>query len=486
MKIGTATMNVHRNDTKIFNGFGFKHGDVGNNGKRLRQSVCEGILFYSSLVNGMKIEDPDYLLESSDTSRYISMRVPNEWRDNGIVRKDIRFYRASGNTQYVQVGAYDSDFNLLPGFGDVNSDLTPLIPTVCLLIAILSSENESFANDIEQYSEHISVELLEKIHATFVERFADESVFLSYGNVNEIAHVDVPGPKVKTTVNNIDSDTERFSLEEFPEEFRMLVPVMGKEFVLPDNLKGVCKALVSGDARSVLLHGPAGTGKTISCKLMCQQMNLPLMDTVNGTENLDEFILGKYIPEGNNIVFKESFVTKAIRYGGAVVFEEINFAKPQYLAFLNSLMDDNGMVRLDSGEVIKRHPNFRFFATMNIGYFGTKELNQALYNRFNIIVDVPELEDSIISRMLSSRVPECIPELQHILSIYSRIKNKISSEELDVVISPRNLENWAKLAKYEGYLNAAEKTIIPIARSDKALENGLRGIIRMYKWDRSA
>ena len=34
--------------------------------------------------------------------------------------------------------------------------------------------------------------------------------------------------------------------------------------------------------------------------------------------------------------------TKAIREGGAVVFEEINFAKPQYLAFLNSLLDDNG------------------------------------------------------------------------------------------------------------------------------------------------
>ena len=32
-----------------------------------------------------------------------------------------------------------------------------------------------------------------------------------------------------------------------------------------------------------------------------------------------------------------------------------DFARPQYLAFLNSLLDDNGFVRLDSGEVVRRH-----------------------------------------------------------------------------------------------------------------------------------
>lgn len=486
MNIGTATMNVHRKDTRIFNGFGYEHGDICDDGKPFRQSICEGILLYSSLIDGIERNDGDYALETSETSTFISIRVPNEWRDNGVVRKDVFFYKASGNAQYVQVGAYDSGGKLLPGFGDVNSDLTPLLPTVCLLMAVISSKDTSFADDVRQYSKHISIELLKRIHTSFIEHFSNESVFLSYGNVDEIAHTDSTEHDVTITENISDNDSiAHFATDDFAEEFRMLVPSMGEGFVLPDNLKGVCKALVSGDARSVLLHGPAGTGKTISCKLMCQYMNIPLMDTVNGTENLDEFILGKYVPEGDRIVFKESFVTKAIRYGGAVVFEEINFAKPQYLAFLNSLMDDNGMVRLDSGEVVRRHPNFRFFATMNIGYFGTKELNQALYNRFNVIVDVPELDDSIVSRMLSARVPECIPEIQHILSIYSRIKNKISTEELDVVISPRNLENWARLAKYEGYLEAAEKTIIPIARSDKALENGLRGIIRMYRWDRS-
>lgn len=488
MKIDTVTHNVHRADTRIFNGFGFRHGEPGKICKELRQSVCEGILLYSTLLNGIYDKNPECCINKSESMYYLSIKVPYEWRDNQIVRKDIFFYKVSGNTEYTQVGAYDSDGKLIPGFGEANSDLYPLLPTVCLLIAIQCSEEPAFAAMLDEYSKHIDETLLENIHSKFMDRFRNSSTFLSYGNVKEIGiennttsecQEQVPSPQT------VKSENECFDINQFPEEFRSLIPHLGNEFELPDNLNGLCMALMSGDVRSVLLHGPAGTGKTISCKLMCQRIGIPLMDTVNSTENLDEFILGKYIPDGDKIVFMESYVTKAIRYGGAVVFEEINFAKPQYLAFLNSLMDDNGMVRLDSGEIVKRHPNFRLFATMNIGYFGTKELNQSLYNRFNAIVDVPELNDSAITKMLTTRVPECIPDIQHILSIYLRIKNKISSEELDIVISPRNLENWARLAKYEGYLEASEKTIIPIARSDKALENGLRGIIRMYKWDRS-
>ena len=174
---------------------------------------------------------------------------------------------------------------------------------------------------------------------------------------------------------------------------------------------------------------------------------------------------------------------KAIREGGAVVFEEINFAKPQYLAFLNSLLDDNGFVRLDNGDVVRRHPNFRFFATMNLGYFGTKELNQALYNRFNGIVEIAALSDEAIKRMLIARVPECKPMVSKILGVYHKVKKKIESEELDVVISPRNLENWARLAKYDGYIKAAEKTIIPVAKCDRTLEDTIRGILMLYKWN---
>ena len=61
-------------------------------------------------------------------------------------------------------------------------------------------------------------------------------------------------------------------------------------------------------------------------------------------------------------------------------------------------------------------------------------------------------------------------------------EKKVEAEELDVVISPRNLENWAKLAKYDGYVKAAEKTLIPVAKCDRTLEDTIRGIMMLYKW----
>ena len=274
-----------------------------------------------------------------------------------------------------------------------------------------------------------------------------------------------------------------FAEDAFTEEQKAYIPHLSEEFVLPGNLRSVCNAVAAADMLAVLFHGPAGTGKTMSCKLVCQSIGLPIMETINCTENLDEFVLGKYIPQDDKIIFRESFVTRAIRDGGAVVFEEINFAKPQYLAFLNSLLDDNGFVRLDNGDVVKRHPNFRFFATMNLGYFGTKELNQALYNRFNGIVEIAALSDEAIKRMLTARVPECKPLVDKILGVYHKLKKKIESEELDIVISPRNLENWARLAKYDGYIKAAEKTIIPVAKCDRTLEDTIRGILMLYKWN---
>ena len=119
---------------------------------------------------------------------------------------------------------------------------------------------------------------------------------------------------------------------------------------------------------------------------------------------------------------------------------------------------------------------------MNYGYYGTRELNQALYNRFNVICELEKLSDEAITRMLCARVPECRTFIPNMLKVYHQIQNKIMKEELDIVISPRNLEAWAKMAKYEGYIKAADKTILPICKTDKVLENTMMSIIKLYKW----
>jgi MoxR-like ATPase len=369
--------------------------------------------------------------------------------------------------------------------------LYKLLPCFCLLLARECRTDSDYNAVILRYIDAPAADTFVNLHEDFYQTHKFDEYEVTYANLSGYDTAELLSFRESFTVvaeNRAAVKQEKeivvtpFNEDAFLPDYKNLIPSLPEEFQTPKAVKGICSAVTNGDALAVLFHGPAGTGKTMSCKLVCQEINMPIMDVINCTENLDEFVLGKFIPEEDRIIFMESYTTKAIRHGGAVVFEEINFAKPQYLAFLNSLLDDNGFVRLDNGEVVRRHPNFRFFATMNLGYFGTKELNQALYNRFSVIVELAALADEAIVKMLTARIPECKEKVDKILGVYHKLKKKIESEELDIVISPRNLENWARLAKYEGYIAAAEKTIIPIAKCDRVLEDTVRGILVLYKW----
>ena len=499
---------VRSNSKHIYKGFGFKHLSDGTQyyvhpdnqsykgTTTLCQPIGEAIILFCSMLSSIINADKeksfgDYWVSPNKDEYFLEIEVPEEYRENKVLEPEIYSYKAYLKGENIIVAAYDKKEKFLKGNMEHLHLLYKLLPSFCILTAremervnqyrdimekfIASPEPDTFVNLNEDlYQMH----KLDNYNLSYEEvPSIDLDKFTSFSSTYEIIRENKQALKKDDAVKVL-----RFDDSEFTDEQKTLIPNLSEEFIIPNKLLPVCNAIQSGDVRAILFHGPAGTGKTISCKLVCQTIGLPIMETINCTENLDEFVLGKFIPQDDKIIFKESYVTKAIREGGAVVFEEINFAKPQYLAFLNSLLDDNGFVRLDNGDVVRRHKNFRFFATMNLGYFGTKELNQALYNRFNAIIEVAALSDESIERMLVARIPECKPVIKKIIAVYHKLQKKIEAEELDVVISPRNLENWARLAKYEGYMTAAEKAIIPIAKCDRVLEEAIRGILMLYKW----
>jgi len=498
---------VRKNSDEIYKGFGFKHHSdatqyyvhPNNQSASGTTTLCQPIgealslfsMLVSSVVNGDSNVNGDYFVSDDGSQVFFSIDVPVDWRTNEIVEQNIYHYDALIDGEDITLAAYDEMGRWIDGDMERLRPLYKLLPCFCILLAQECRLDNDYQAMMLRYIESPAADIFVNLHEDFYQAHKFDEYDVIYSNLSgfDTSEMLSFSESYKVIADNVASIKqekevviERFDDNDFLPEYRELIPALSEEFQIPKAVKGICNAVTNADARSILFHGPAGTGKTISCKLVCQEIGLPIMDVINCTENLDEFVLGKFIPEEDKIVFKESYVTKAIRHGGAVIFEEINFAKPQYLAFLNSLLDDNGFVRLDNGEVVRRHQNFRFFATMNLGYFGTKELNQALYNRFNLIVEIAALADEAIVKMLVARIPECADKTDKILGVYRKLKKKIESEELDVVISPRNLENWARLAKYEGYIAAAERTIIPIAKCDRVLEDTIRGIIVLYKW----
>ena len=494
------------NGKEIYKGFGFKHhSDVtqyyvhpdnqsSEGTTALCQPIGESVVLFSlllmSIINDQK-PFGDYYFNEDKSIFYLKFTVPEDWHSAGIIDKEVSSYRIYLEENNIHFGAYNQDDSWIQDKIEPLTKLYKLLPCFVILLAREIETNGDFAPLVNNFIESPAADVFVNINEDFYQNHKFEDYFINYCqppyiDTSKFISCISSYETVRENKSIIQEEQEvkiaQFTLDSFKQEYRNNIPVLGEELELQKELYNLCNAIQSGDCRAVLFHGPAGTGKTIACKLVCQAIALPIMATINCTENLDEYVLGKYIPQGEIIIFSESYLTKAIRDGGAVVFEEINFAKPQYLAFLNSLLDDNGFVRLDSGDIVKRHQNFRFFATMNLGYYGTKELNQALFNRFNAVIELAALSDDSIRKMLSVRIPECIPFIDKILGVYHKLRKKIESEELEIVISPRNLENWARLSRHEGFIRAAEKTIIPIAKNDRALESAIKGIIYLYKW----
>jgi len=258
----------------------------------------------------------------------------------------------------IKVGAYNKKGKYIKRI----SEEYLLLPAFMILLASEMHENEDMAKLLLEYIDKPAVDLFVNIHEDFYQdhKFEEHTIIYEDIDIDNLYNYTslkesykVIGENKKALKEEKTITINKFHQNDFDIESQKLMVNLGTEFILPKELQGVSNAIQSGDVLAALFHGPAGTGKTMSCKLICQEIQMPIMDTINCTENLDEFILGKYIPVDDGIIFMESYVTMAIRNGGAVVFEEINFAKPQYLAFLNSLLDDNGFVRLDNGEVVR-------------------------------------------------------------------------------------------------------------------------------------
>ncbi|GHV46980.1 hypothetical protein FACS1894204_09690 [Synergistales bacterium] len=500
---------VRENNDEIYKGFGFKHHSdatqyyVHPNNQSFKgtttlcQPIGESLVLFSllctSIAKGDDKVNGDYYVSDDGSQVFFKVDLPDDWRENGVVEPSIHRYEALLEDDEITIAAYDALGRWIDGNMEHLHPLYKLLPCFCILFARECRQDSDYNSVLLNFIENPAPDAFVNLHEDFYQAHKFDEYEVIYANLSGFDHETllsfrdsfaVIAENKEMAKKEIEKEIviSAFAENDFLSEYHSLVPNMPHELVISKVVRGICSAVTNGDILATLFHGPSGTGKTISCKLVCQEIGLPIMEVINCTENLDEFVLGKFIPEEDKIIFKESYVTKAIRNGGAVVFEEINFAKPQYLAFLNSLLDDNGFVRLDNGEVVRRHPNFRFFATMNLGYFGTKELNQALYNRFNVVLELASLSDEAIAKMLTARVPECATKVDKLLGVYHKLKKKIDNEELNIVISPRNLENWARLAKYEGYIAAAEKTIIPIAKCDRAMEETIRGILVLYKW----
>lgn len=163
-------------------------------------------------------------------------------------------------------------------------------------------------------------------------------------------------------------------------------------------------------------------------------------------------LIGGPAPDGKGgIVMKEAALVIAMRVGGIFVAEEFNFAKPQVLSLLNSLFDSNRCITLTDGTVVKAHEDFRFVATLNPKYKGTKELNIALNNRFSTIIYMDRPTNEQLKQIINLQCDgygtvdkkEAV-EVERLIALYNGVETIINTTRAEAAISPRQLISMVK------------------------------------------
>tara|TARA_Y100000310_G_scaffold66977_1_gene62281 strand:+ start:3276 stop:4460 length:1185 start_codon:yes stop_codon:yes gene_type:complete len=152
------------------------------------------------------------------------------------------------------------------------------------------------------------------------------------------------------------------------------------------------------------LKGSAGSGKTLAVHKLAEQLGKKLaVVTADGGLRKRDLIGQREIANGTTYFDAGEFATSA-KNGDWALLDEANFADADALGFLNGMTDragTEGSTFNIGGKVIPVHPDFRCFITRNQGYAGTKNMNEALRDRFWTI-EVPPLMDEDLVLMLRS------------------------------------------------------------------------------------
>jgi cobaltochelatase CobS len=217
----------------------------------------------------------------------------------------------------------------------------------------------------------------------------------------------------------------------------------------------------------VLLVGETGVGKTLSVRYLAWKTNNGLRRVnLNGATTVDEF-LGKLLINEQGTYWVNGVLVDAMLAGDWILLDEINACLPEIAFSLHSLLDDDRMVVLMEydGRIVRPHPNFRLFASMNPSeegrYGGTKTLNEALLDRFPVVVRMEYLpEDEEIEAVMSQSGNTQREVVASMVQVARDVRQAIHNEKVYGSFSTRRVVDWARMALTFDVHDSAHYTVL--------------------------
>lgn len=201
------------------------------------------------------------------------------------------------------------------------------------------------------------------------------------------------------------------------------------------------EALLCGE--NLLLAGSKATGKNVLAENLAALFGRPSYN-VSFHINMDaSFMIGTDTFRDGQVTFRPGPVYQSASEGGFCILDEINMARNEALAVLHSALDFRRVINVPGYDAIRVHGAARFIATMNYGYAGTRELNEALASRF-MVIHMPEITRDNLEKLLRREFPE----------LKEHFAGQFSGLFMDIEKKCRNGELTPKVLDLRGLLDA--------------------------------
>lgn len=161
-------------------------------------------------------------------------------------------------------------------------------------------------------------------------------------------------------------------------------------------------ALLQGD--NLLLSGAKATGKNVLCETLSWLFGRPEYDISFHVNTDSADLIGTDTFTENEVHLRKGPIYQCAEFGGFGILDEINMAKNDAVSVLHATLDHRRRIDIPGYNRISLHPATRFIGTMNYGYAGTRELNEALVSRF-MVIDMPALDEPSLLFVLKQHFP---------------------------------------------------------------------------------
>lgn len=218
---------------------------------------------------------------------------------------------------------------------------------------------------------------------------------------------------------------EKYAVEEAVQNrvMRPEIRFYGKEI-----FEMAATALLQGE--NILLSGTKATGKNVLAENLAWVFGRPIYNVSFNINTDSTSLIGTDTFRNNEVCLRRGPVYDCAVYGGFGVFDEINMAKNDAVSVLHAALDYRRMIDVPGYDKIDLHEATRFIGTMNYGYAGTKELNEALVSRF-MVIDMPPVTQETLVTILKDLFPDAKEAgLEQLCGFFLDLQLKASHNEI--------------------------------------------------------